>query len=58
MPDTDDCVTDLRHLSRYRVVDIDENILYIYCCAVNTSQINFKRGITCVSASIGLQVMT
>ena len=58
MPDTDDCVTDMRHLNRYRVVDIDENIFYIYCCALNTSQINFERGITCVSASISLQVMT
>ena len=42
MPDTDDCVTDLRHLNWYRVVYIDEDIFYIYCCALNTSQINFK----------------
>ena len=41
MPDTDDCITDLRHLKQYHVY-IDENNFYIYCCASNNSQLNFK----------------
>ena len=41
MPDTDDCIADLRHLNLYHVY-IDENNFYIYFCALNNSQINFK----------------
>ena len=33
MPDTDDCVADLRRLNRYHVV---------YFCVINNFQINFK----------------
>ena len=41
MPDTDDCIADLRHLNQYHVY-IDENNFYIYFCALNNSQIKFK----------------
>ena len=41
MPDTDDCIANLRHLNHYHVY-IDENNFYIYFCALNNSQINFK----------------
>ena len=41
MPDTDDCIADLRHLDQYHVY-IDENNFYIYFCALNNSQISFK----------------
>ena len=41
MPDTDDCIVDLRHLNQSHVY-IDENNFYIYFCALNNSQINFK----------------
>ena len=41
MPDANDCIADLRHLNQYHVY-IDENNFYIYFCALNDSQINFK----------------
>ena len=41
MPDTDDCIADLRHLNQYHVY-IDENNLYIYFCALNNFIFNFK----------------
>ena len=41
MPDTDDCIANLRHLNRYHVY-IDENNFYIHLCALNNFQINFK----------------
>ena len=42
MPDTEDCIADLRHLNQYHVIYLDENNFYIYFCALNNSQINFK----------------
>ena len=40
MPDTDDCIADLRHLNQYHVY-IDETNFFIYFCALNNSQVNF-----------------
>ena len=43
MPDTDDCVADLRHLKPVAyVVYFDENNIYIYLFASNNSQIKLK----------------
>ena len=41
MPDTDDCIADLRHLDQYHVY-IDENNFHIYFCAWNNFQISLK----------------
>ena len=41
MSDTDDCIADLRHLNQYHVY-IDENKFYMYFCALQKSEINFK----------------